>query len=131
MIFVISQASTMDSEDAAPNAISFKNCSTLPGGLINGVASRIWGNKFELTAILSAYVAQQVLHSAQYSPKQRYESAKEIASSDARRLVSVTSFPAGNLPLDEVFASSLPLFIHVPISSFVLDGHFLHRTRGS
>ncbi|KAH0942877.1 LOW QUALITY PROTEIN: hypothetical protein HID58_002514, partial [Brassica napus] len=78
MIFVISQASTMDSEDAAPNAISFKNCSTLPGGLINGVASRIWGNKFELTATLSAYVAQQVLHSAQYSPKQRYFEWTEV-----------------------------------------------------
>uniref|UniRef100_M4F2X8 Uncharacterized protein n=1 Tax=Brassica campestris TaxID=3711 RepID=M4F2X8_BRACM len=73
-----------------PNAISFKNCSTLPGGLINGVASRIWGNKFELTATLSAYVAQQVLHSAQYSPKQR--KLPKIASSDARHLVFVTSF---------------------------------------
>ncbi|KAF3532393.1 hypothetical protein DY000_02041145 [Brassica cretica] len=59
------------------------------------------------------------------------KAVKEIASSDARRLVSVTSFPAGNLPLDEVFASSLSLFIHVPISSFVLDEDFLHRTRGS
>ncbi|KAG2311102.1 hypothetical protein Bca4012_025559 [Brassica carinata] len=89
---------------------------------VNATDSSCERNKLDTTAGLEVT-----------DPTNEIESSKEeaeIASSDANRIVSVTSSLAVSLPLDEVFASSPPRFVPGPGTTAASDDDLIHRTRG-
>ncbi|KAJ0238133.1 hypothetical protein HA466_0242440 [Hirschfeldia incana] len=95
-------------------------CSEL--SLVKAADTRCERNKMDTTAGLEVT-----------DPTSEIETSEEvagIASSDANCTVSFTSSHAVNLPLDEVFSSSPPLFVPGPGTTAASDDDLIHRTRG-